>query len=1085
MSIMRRAIVVLAMMAAAVCLGAEDAKETLGKDWKIPADKEKFHVFLLMGQSNMAGGIKKHQPGHLLPEDKIPVPHIVHVRTNVASPKKFKWQPSAHPLHVRPGRPNSFGPGIPFAKEYLKDHPGVTVGLLPTAYGGKRIDLLKKGTGLYRGSILKARWAAKQGTLKGVLWHQGESDCFAGDRPDTYEDKLHKLIADVRHDLGMPDLPFVVGDLGQLFGIGENPNPEPERAAGINKVRNALKSVPEKVKHTACVQTTGLTYVDAPKCTHFDRKSYIILGKRYYEAYEKVVERKKQEEKRGEDAERQADTSSQVAGRVPAGRASGVAVPGALRSHETRRRDSRTAGLASPDRPWRRASRGSTADAVAGETGLRVNVDWASFLARHDLVWNAAPTAYSDAPFVGNGILGAMLYQEGTDSLRLDIGRTDVAEHAPEDGSSSVVARKGRLPIGRFVLKVPGGISKWKARLVLHQAETMGHVVTDHGQISFRLFTHATEPVIVLQWELAGEVGAAKPRWIPEAAVVARGSRRSPHRNPGPEISTRDEVNVCVQPRRSGGDYATAWREMRLQDGTRRLFISIADQFPRGSSVGRAVAAVERAAEADFDEFVQTHRAWWRDFYPASFLSIPHPKMESFYWIQMYKLGSCIRKGGPLCDLMGPWYKRSRWPASWWNLNTQMLYWPLPAANRLDMAENLSDALQKNLPNLIANVPEEWRNDSAGISRTTGQDMLERYDSYREKANLVWACHNLWVQYRCSMDEKFLRDQLYPLLRRAVNTYLHQLEKDDKGVYHTPEGHSPESFTGRDTNYDLASVRWGCRTLLRIAERLKIDDDKAGRWGDVIEHLAEYAQDDTGYRGGPGTPAPRGHRHWSHLMMIYPYYEVNWDHVESRDVIRRSVEYWSGARVAHAWSQAVMSSMHSSMGDGDRALRHMERALNSRHLTPNTMHCPGRNPCSETYGGMCQMVHDMLIQSWGDKIRIFPGVPGKWKDAVFHSLRSEGAFVVSAVRSEGKTAWVHVQSLAGEPCVVQADFGGETPNVLAERGVKLTSVGPGVWSVDLKKGESTVLYTGTRVPKLEIAPLAIKAGHSNPYGGRK
>ncbi len=272
--------------------------------WKIPAEKEDFHIFLLMGQSNMAGGIKEHQPGHLLPEDQVPVPHIVHVRTNVANPSKYKWQPSAHPLHIRPGRPNSFGLGIPFAEEYLKNHPGITVGLLPTAYGGKRIDLLKKGTGLYRGSILKARWAAEQGTLKGVLWHQGESDCFKDDRPDTYEGKLHQLIADVREDLGMPDLPFIVGDLGQLFGIGaNNPNPDPERVAKINKVRNALKSLPDKVKNTACVSTVGLTYVDAPKCTHFDRESYIILGQRYCVAYEKVVNERVSEKEDSREVE--------------------------------------------------------------------------------------------------------------------------------------------------------------------------------------------------------------------------------------------------------------------------------------------------------------------------------------------------------------------------------------------------------------------------------------------------------------------------------------------------------------------------------------------------------------------------------------------------------------------------------------------------------------------------------------------------------------------------------------------------------------------------------------------------------------
>jgi len=44
----------------------------------------------------------------------------------------------------------------------------------------------------------------------------------------------------------------------------------------------------------------------------------------------------------------------------------------------------------------------AASNAVAGETDLRLNVAWEAFLARHDLVWKAAPTDYFDAPFVGN-----------------------------------------------------------------------------------------------------------------------------------------------------------------------------------------------------------------------------------------------------------------------------------------------------------------------------------------------------------------------------------------------------------------------------------------------------------------------------------------------------------------------------------------------------------------------------------------------------------------------------------------------------------------------------------------------------------
>jgi len=99
-------------------------------NWRLPPDKRNFHVFLLMGQSNMAGGIPGDQ---LTAEDKTPVPHIVLRRGN-------GWIPAAHPLHLG-GKKNGFGLGLPFAREYLRNHPGVTVGLIPCASGGKRIDL--------------------------------------------------------------------------------------------------------------------------------------------------------------------------------------------------------------------------------------------------------------------------------------------------------------------------------------------------------------------------------------------------------------------------------------------------------------------------------------------------------------------------------------------------------------------------------------------------------------------------------------------------------------------------------------------------------------------------------------------------------------------------------------------------------------------------------------------------------------------------------------------------------------------------------------------------------------------------------
>jgi hypothetical protein len=111
-------------------------------DWEIPADKENFHVFLLMGQSNMSGG------GHVEPEDRKPVPRLLFI-----PPRELKWSPASHPLH-RPAR--GFGLGLPFAKAYLKSHPGVTVWLIPLARGGAEINRLHKGTDVYAEALKKA-----------------------------------------------------------------------------------------------------------------------------------------------------------------------------------------------------------------------------------------------------------------------------------------------------------------------------------------------------------------------------------------------------------------------------------------------------------------------------------------------------------------------------------------------------------------------------------------------------------------------------------------------------------------------------------------------------------------------------------------------------------------------------------------------------------------------------------------------------------------------------------------------------------------------------------------------------------------
>jgi alpha-L-fucosidase 2 len=80
---------------------------------------------------------------------------------------------------------------------------------------------------------------------------------------------------------------------------------------------------------------------------------------------------------------------------------------------------------------------------------------------------------------------------------------------------------------------------------------------------------------------------------------------------------------------------------------------------------------------------------------------------------------------------------------------------------------------------------------------------------------------------------------------------------------------------------------------------------------------------------------------------------------------------------------------------------------------------PESNPVVETPFSGAQSLHNMLLRSWGGTLRIFPAVPDRCNDVAFHNLRAEGAFLISALRKNGRTEFVRMKSLAGEPCRVK------------------------------------------------------------------
>lgn len=227
-----------------------------------PQSKESFHVYLLLGQSNMAGR------GDL--ESASPPPPSQILKLD----QYLEWQPATEPLHFDNPKIAGAGLGLSFAEALSGLNPDITIGLIPCAVGGTSLSQWQKGGQLYQQALHRARKGIERGTLKGILWHQGEQDALNQNLSETYGERLSQLVKDLRTDLNAPQLPFVAGELGPFLSDAFQGRP-----TSPDIVNAQLHSAANSIPNFAVVSADDLTA--AKDNIHFDTPSLRKLGKRY------------------------------------------------------------------------------------------------------------------------------------------------------------------------------------------------------------------------------------------------------------------------------------------------------------------------------------------------------------------------------------------------------------------------------------------------------------------------------------------------------------------------------------------------------------------------------------------------------------------------------------------------------------------------------------------------------------------------------------------------------------------------------------------------------------------------------------
>ncbi len=683
----------------------------------------------------------------------------------------------------------------------------------------------------------------------------------------------------------------------------------------------------------------------------------------------------------------------------------------------------------------------------------------AATLEHHDLTWDAPPVKWNTGISLANGRIGAMIWGDGS-PLKITLDKYDcwelreqradpeiynyqnlrrlIAEGDDDETRRQMVdlwrvdelPHPTRLPMPRLELDF-GACEFADARLRLHDATATGTLTTEKGNIAWNAYVHAQRNLLV--FDLAYD-GLARLAGVRCSLDHLNDEAKQTLRDWGYEDPETGEQDGCEWLRLkypAGGEYVVAWRQSHRD------------------SDDPLAEAIRLATAADDDE---THADWWREYWRRSSLSIPDSRLEALWWIEMYKLGCSSRPGSLPITLQGLWTADGVMPP--WSgdyhmdMNVQESYWPIYTANRLELGE--CPWWEERCREFFG-FEGLWSGCAIAPNgaRVYGYHGVEYWPG-----NVAWLAHHYWLHWLYSRDEGFLRAQALPMMSGALRVYQNLLERGDDGRLHLPLGYAPEWGEGSGERYapdpasDIALIRMLCEALADTAETLGLTGAEVDGWAETLANLADYPQGGEGLWVTSRDSLWESHRHHSHLMAIHPLGVLNIEqNDEARSLVARSINHWTqmGTGRWTGWAFPWGSLLASRAGYGNMAWDMLRRYVDA-FITPNTMHVNGDprrfghshaayEPMTLEAGfAYAAAVMEMLLQSWGGTIRLFPTVPDRWHDASFEDLRAEGAFVVSAKLRDGEVAFAGIVSEMGGACRLRNPWPGETVIVRGSAG---------------------------------------------------
>ncbi|HWV64209.1 glycosyl hydrolase family 95 catalytic domain-containing protein, partial [Chitinophaga sp.] len=678
----------------------------------------------------------------------------------------------------------------------------------------------------------------------------------------------------------------------------------------------------------------------------------------------------------------------------------------------------------------------------------------------HDLQFNRLAPRWDEAIPLGNGLLGALIWQK-EDHLRFSLDRADLWDMRPMKGLHrkefsyqwviNQVHKKDYKPVQEYFdapydreaapSKIPGGALEfdtrnWGAVQSVHL--TLSNAVCEvtwAGGTRLQTFVDAVKPAGWFRFEnvddhfmpqlLAPQYqGAVKNSGDPVGGddLSRLGYKQGSIVQNGNSITYRQEGW-------GGFTYEINVRWKKINKTTVEGVWSISSQYP-GKPVNEPAAKVTaKVAARDFNRELAAHSSWWQRFWGQSAIHVPDTLLEKQWYLEQYKFGSAARKNAPPISLQAVWTADNGRIAPWkgdyhHDLNTQLSYWPSYSANHLDEAMGYINHLEANKANYQRYTKMYFDAGGIAVPGVTTLDGTEMggWIQYSLSPTVSsWLAQHYYLQWRYSMDKQFLKEKAYPWIKGAA-AFLETITVKDAGghrklpISSSPEinDNSLEAWFPQNTNYDLALMKFTFSKAAELAAELGLTKE-AAHWQQILEQFGGFALTSRNeLMFAPGMAYNQSHRHFSHMMAIHPLGLIKWeDGPDAQAIISNTIhladsigpDYWCG------YSYAWMGNLKARAKNGDGAAKDLQIFARA-FCSVNSFHLNG----DQTRSGLSKFqyrpftlegnfafaagLQEMLLQSYAGFIEIMPAIPSGWNKVSFEKLRTEGAFLVSA-RKDG------------------------------------------------------------------------------------